>query len=251
MTESYAAHHYGARAQDYVASTVHSQGGDLDAIERAAQGKQWRRVLDLGCGGGHVAYRLAAHAAEVIACDVTDQMLRAVDAEAICRGLTNIRTIQAPAERLPFEDGAFDAVFCRFTMHHWNDAAAGLREARRVLARHGEAMFIDVTAPTVAVADSWLQTLELLRDVSHVRNYSVAEWRKLLGDAGFVLKEVSTDRLRMEFGSWVARTQTPQERIAAIRSLQEVAPEDVARILEIENDGSFTLDVSIFSSDVM
>ncbi|GBQ88038.1 SAM-dependent methyltransferase [Acetobacter nitrogenifigens DSM 23921 = NBRC 105050] len=112
-------------------------------------------------------------------------------------------------------------------------------------------MFIDVTAPAVAVADSWLQTLELLRDVSHVRDYSVVEWRKLLDDAGFALKDVSTDRLRMEFGSWVARTQTPPERIAAIRSLQEAAPEEVVRLLGIESDGSFTLDVSVFSVEAV
>lgn len=154
--------------------------------------------------------------------------------------------MQAPAEKLPFEDRSFDAIFCRFTTHHWSDAVAGLREARRVLAPSGMALFIDVTAPPSALLDSWLQSMELLRDISHIRNYGVAEWATLLGQTGFVLQTVGTHRLRMDFESWVARTKTPPERVVAIRSLQRTAPDDVVRHFGIEADGSFMIDVSSF-----
>lgn len=246
MTEPYAAKHYAARAQDYVASTVHSQGNDLDRVERLVVGREMRRVLDIGCGGGHVTYRLAPHVGEVVACDVTGPMLDAVAQETTRQGLSNVTTVQAPAEKLPFEHGSFDAVFCRFTTHHWSDAVAGLREARRVLAPSGMALFIDVTAPPTGLLDSWLQSMELLRDISHVRDYTVTEWTILLGQAGFVLQSVGTHRLRMDFKSWVARTKTPSERVAAIRSLQQAAPDEVMRYFGIEADGSFTIDVSSF-----
>ncbi|GFE93821.1 class I SAM-dependent methyltransferase [Acetobacter persici] len=246
MTEPYAAKHYAARAQDYVASTVHSQGSDLDRVEGLVAGQELRRVLDIGCGGGHVTYRLAPHVGEVVACDVTGPMLDAVAQEAARQGLSNITTVQAPAENLPFEHGSFDAVFCRFTTHHWSDALAGLREARRVLAPSGMALFIDVTAPPSALLDSWLQSMELLRDISHVRDYTVAEWTTLLGQVGFVLQSAGTHRLRMDFESWVARTKTPPERVAAIRSLQQAAPDDITRYFGIEADGSFMIDVSSF-----
>ncbi|WP_215747835.1 class I SAM-dependent methyltransferase [Gluconobacter sp. P1C6_b] len=246
MTEPYAAKHYSARAQDYVSSTVHSQGSDLDMIERLVVKKELRRVLDLGCGGGHVTYRLAPHVGEVVACDVTGPMLDAVTQEAARRGLSNVTAVQTSAEELPFEDGSFDAVFCRFTTHHWSDAIAGLREARRVLSPSGTALFIDVTAPPSALLDSWLQSIELLRDLSHVRDYTVAEWADLLGQAGFVLQTVGTHRLRMDFESWVARTNTPPERVVAIRSLQQAAPEEVKRYFGIEADGSFMIDASSF-----
>ncbi|AQS92083.1 SAM-dependent methyltransferase [Gluconobacter albidus] len=246
MTEPYAAKHYAARAHDYVASTVHSQGSDLDRVENLVAGREIRRVLDIGCGGGHVTYRLAPHVREVVACDVTGPMLDAVAQEAARQGLSNVTTVQAPAENLPFKDGSFDAVFCRFTTHHWSDAVAGLREARRVLAPSGMALFIDVTAPPSGLLDSWLQSMELLRDISHVRDYTVAEWTTLLGQAGFVLQSVGIHRLRMDFESWVARTKTPSERVAAIRSLQQAAPDDVTRYFGIEADGSFMIDVSSF-----
>lgn len=248
MTEPYAAKHYAARAQDYVTSIVHSQGSDLDRIESLVAGKKLGRVLDIGCGGGHVTYRLAPHVGEVVACDVTGQMLDAVAQEAARQGLSNVTVVQAPAEKLPFEHGSFDAVFCRFTTHHWSDALAGLREARRVLVPSGMALFIDVTAPPSALLDSWLQSMELLRDISHVRDYTVAEWTTLLGQAGFVLQSIGTHRLRMDFESWIARTKTPSVRVAAIRSLQQAAPDDVMRHFEIEADGSFMIDVRTFQA---
>lgn len=246
MSEPYTAKHYALRAQDYVASTVHSQGLDLDRVESLVAGKELRRVLDIGCGGGHVTYRLAPHVGEVVACDVTGPMLDAVAQEAARQGLSNVTTVQAPAEKLSFEHGSFDAVFCRFTTHHWSDALAGLREARRVLAPSGMALFIDVTTPPSGLLDSWLQSMELLRDISHVRDYTVAEWTTMLGQAGFVLHSFGTNRLRMDFESWVARTKTPSERVAAIRSLQQAAPDDVTRYFGIEADGSFMIDVSSF-----
>lgn len=41
--------------------------------------------------------------------------------------------VQARAENLPFEDDLFDAGLAVLTVHHWSDAAAGLRELRRVV----------------------------------------------------------------------------------------------------------------------
>ena len=43
--------------------------------------------------------------------------------------------VQGVAEHLPFRDGAFDAALGTFTVHHWSDQAAGLRELRRVSGR--------------------------------------------------------------------------------------------------------------------
>ena len=105
------------------------------------------RVLDLGCGGGHVSYRAAPLVAQVVACDITQSMLDEVARTAAERGLTNVIVRQAAAEKLPFESGSFDVVLCRFTAHHWQAMEAGLREARRVLKNSGRAVFVDTIAP--------------------------------------------------------------------------------------------------------
>lgn len=243
----FAAGHYEARASAYVESAVHSQGSDLDAIVQTVQGRGFGRILDLGCGGGHVSYAVAPHVGQIVACDITAGMLKAVQDEASKRGLSNIEVRQASAENLPFEDCSFDAVLCRFTAHHWDGFEAGLREARRVLKPGGLAIFVDVTAPEDAVSDSWLQALELMRDISHVRDYSIGEWAGALERSGFSVEGLTRSRLRMACESWVARTQAPLERVDGIRSLQRGAPVAVKERLGLEEEGSFLLDVTVFT----
>lgn len=231
--QDFAAAHYAPRAGDYVTSAVHAAGPDLDQMERLLRDLKPARVLDLGCGGGHVSYRAALHAKEVVACDPTKAMLEMVAAEAAKRGLGNIETLAAAAEQLPFADASFDAVLCRFTAHHWADLGAGLREACRVLKPGGAAVFIDSIAPEDAVLDSHLQAIELLRDPSHVRNYRVSEWQARLGEAGFKLRNLVVRRVPILFEGWVARTRMPPATEAVLRSLIQAAPAGVRKHLAV------------------
>lgn len=238
--------HYGPRASAYVTSAVHSSGPDLDQMERALRGGRFGRVLDLGCGGGHVSYRAAPHVGEVVACDVTPAMIAAVKATAAERGLVNIRGVVAPAEALPFEHASFDAVLCRFTAHHWAGLAAGLAEARRVAKPGALLVFIDTVAPDDRAADTHLQVIEYLRDPSHVRNYSISELSDALSRAGFAVESVTPRALHMDFAVWTQRTNTPAEKIALLKQLQKEAGAGVRRQLAIEADGSFDLEGATF-----
>src|SRR6202012_802600 len=83
---------FGPRANAYVESAVHSQGADLEAIGTLAEKLRPELALDMGAGGGHVAYALARHAKRVIATDLSSEMLAAVARPARERGLTNIQT---------------------------------------------------------------------------------------------------------------------------------------------------------------
>lgn len=246
LQTNFAAETYASRARDYVTSAVHSAGADLDQI--AAELQTWKvsRVLDLGCGGGHVSYCAAPYVAEVVACDVTQSMLEAVAATAAERGFGNIATQQAPAEKLPFDDRYFDAVLCRFTAHHWQDMERGLWEARRVLKPGGRAIFIDSVVPADRTLDTHMQAVELLRDASHVRNYSVAEWISALGRSNFAVESLTIRTLRMEFAVWIARTRTSTLHAEAIRSLQTTAPAVVQDHFRIDAEGSFDLDAATF-----
>jgi len=239
---AFTAQHYHPRAQDYVASAVHATGADLDQIETVLRGHDDARVLDLGCGGGHVSYRAALHVREVVACDITPGMLEAVTSRAEELQLANIRTQQAAAETLPFAAESFDFVLSRFSAHHWHGFEAGLREARRVLKPSGMAMFVDVMAPADPLCDTYLQAMEVLRDASHVRNYSLAEWAGALARSGFGVESVTTRKLRMEFSVWVARTATPEAGVQAIRTLQLAAPAAVCEHFRMAGDGSFDLE---------
>lgn len=239
---------FGPRASAYLTSAVHAQGADLAALAALAEGQAGARVLDLGCGGGHVAYAVAPHVAEVVACDLSRQMLDVVAQSARDRGLTNLQTVEAAAEDLPFADASFDVVLSRYSAHHWRDFAAGLRQAARVLRPGGRAGFVDTVSVGGAAIDTFLQAIELLRDTSHVRDRSRAEWEAALEGAGLLAEAVVPFRVRLDFPSWIARMRTPPALATAIRALQDAMAAPVRRHLAVEPDGSFVIDVALFTA---
>jgi ubiquinone/menaquinone biosynthesis C-methylase UbiE len=235
---------FGARANAYVESLVHAQGADLDQVAALLKDHHAARVLDLGCGGGHVSFRAAPLVRGVVAYDLSSGMLAAVMRTAAERGLNNITTRQGRTEALPFANAEFEFVLSRYSAHHWHGFAVALAEARRVLRPGGTALFMDAISPGPALLDTYLQGVELIRDPSHVRDYSVAEWVSALAAAGFNVKNITTRRLRLEFASWVARMATPKPQVETIHALQAQMAEDVVKHFVIEADGSFTIDVA-------
>ena len=242
---SLVAHNFGSRSAEYVTSAVHAAGPDLKFLGTLLIPHANARLLDIGCGGGHVSYLAAQHVQQVTAYDLSADMLAAVATTAKERGLGNIVTQQGIAESLPFADASFDIVASRYSAHHWHDVALAMREAHRVVKPGGLVVFIDVAAPGLPIADTHLQTVELLRDSSHVRDYSPAEWLDFLGGAGFIVTEMRRYPLLLEFTSWVARMATPPHFCTAIRELQKVAPSNVSAYFAIQPDGSFTTETIV------
>jgi ubiquinone/menaquinone biosynthesis C-methylase UbiE len=236
------------RAHAYLTSPVHSAGPDLDrARELVAQAlSSDSHALDVGCGGGHLSFALAPHVGRMIALDPSPGMLAAVSQAAAAKGLGQIEARQANAESLPFEAGTFHLVCTRYSTHHWTRLEEALREITRVLAPGGHALIIDTLGHEDPLVDTFLQSIELLRDTSHVRNRSRTEWRSLLRAAGLIELEHANWPLRLEFASWIARMHTPADRAAVIRSLQEGAPREVGQALRIEADGSFAIETGLF-----
>ncbi len=95
------------------------------------------RVLDAGCGGGGMT-RLLAQAVgsggEVVGLDANTQLIewnRSQEKEIDVAG--QIQFQQGDVLHLPFEDGAFDLVWCSRVIHGLNDQVAGVRELARVI----------------------------------------------------------------------------------------------------------------------
>ena len=239
---------FGPRAAAYVTSADHARGADLDRLSSLASSRRGGRVLDLGCGGGHVSFAVAAFAAEVVAYDLSSEMLAAVSAEAARRGLGAITTRQGSAERLPFPDAHFDLVLTRFSAHHWRDLGAALAEMHRVVAADGLAVVMDTISPDAPEADAFLDAVERLRDPSHVRDYSISEWRDALVGAGFRPATPSLGRLRLDFAPWIARMATPPASVAAIRALMDATPPEVAMHFALEADHSFTIETMMLEA---
>jgi SAM-dependent methyltransferase len=226
---------FGAAAAGYAVSPVHSGGPTLEAVvERAAlTGKE--RVLDVGCGAGHTALALARNAAEVVALDLTEEMLATAAGLARERGLANVWFKRGRAEALPFADGAFDLVTSRLCAHHYADPAAATREAARVLRPGGQYLLVDSYAAEDPVLDTYLNAIEVLRDPSHVRNYRLSEWSAMFRAAGFAVELGPRWPVRLEFDAWLARIGTSAPLAVGLRALIDAAPSEVKEALAIDS----------------
>ncbi len=191
-------------AAGYVASRVHREGADLDRIAEWGSGAD--RALDVATGAGHTARALAGDGVEeVVAADAAPAMAATAD------GIEGVAGVVADAERLPFGTG-FDAVTCRIAAHHFPEPDRFVAEAARVLHPGGTLILEDNVAPADPALDAFLNGIERLRDPTHVRSYSVPEWRSMLSRAGFeVLDSVSFSKT-LTYDDWVERIDTSAER---------------------------------------
>jgi SAM-dependent methyltransferase len=105
----------------------------------------------------------------------------------------------ARAEALPFADGSFDVVACRTAAHHFADPALAVAEMARVSA--GRVLLVDTE-----FMGEQVEQAEALRDPSHVRNYTEAEWRGFAESAGLHIEIVEHFEHAFDLAAWLART---------------------------------------------
>ena len=74
----------------------------------------------------------------------------------------------------------------------------------------------------------------MIRDPSHVRNYSIKDWVHFIEDAGFELTTLEKQTLKLDFDSWVQRMKTPEDQIKTLKYLQENAADVVKKYFNIQ-----------------
>ena len=117
------------------------------AADVAAVAPDGARVLEVGCGPGHLSVELARqHRLEVTGLDLDPAMIaraRANTDRALNRGGSRPSFLVGDVAALAFPDQSFDLVVSTLSMHHWADPAAGLAEIGRVLRTGGRALIWD------------------------------------------------------------------------------------------------------------
>lgn len=236
---------FGPAAADYATFSYHAAGPDLAPMLAAAELRGAERVLDLGCGPGHTALLFAPHVEEVVALDPTEAMLIEARRLAGERRIDNVRFELGVAEAVPCPDTAFDRVVSRQSAHHWSDIRGAVGEIVRVLAPGGLFVLIDTLAPEEPPLDAFLNRVELLRDSSHVRDYTVSEWRAMLVEVGLEMQEAGTWGIPIEFAAWVKRSRTPATEVAELRRCFGAASPAQRKAFEIAMDGSFRIPIGL------
>ena len=160
--------------------------------------------------------RFAPHVEHVVASDITAEMLAEAGKLAVKRGLANVETAHAEAAGLPFPEESFDLVTCRLAAHHFPDPAGFVSESWRVLKPGGVFALVDNISPDTDIlpgasreeADQTAadyNAYEKLRDPSHGRCLSLAEWSALLTRTGFA--DIRSEHMDQDiaFEPWTQR----------------------------------------------
>jgi ubiquinone/menaquinone biosynthesis C-methylase UbiE len=168
-------------------------------LVQAANPQPGNRVLDLACGTGIVARKVAGRLGangRVTGLDLNPHMLTVARAAGEREGRT-IEWREGKAEQLPFPDEEFDLVLCQFGFMFFTDRSAALGEVHRVL-RDGGRLLLDVWQgldrhPFYQTLHSVIEKrlgLSALKDIFALGN--AEEVRTLLAAARFEAVEVES-----------------------------------------------------------
>jgi ubiquinone/menaquinone biosynthesis C-methylase UbiE len=171
----------------------------VDALGEAARGS----VLDVACGPGILSAAIAKGAREVVALDLTPEMLKKARQRCNEAGLANVGFREGNAAELPFADAAFDAVVTRLSVHHFDRPSRVMSEIFRVLRPGGRLVIADVISSEQRTESELQNAIEILRDPSHVRMLPGSELSALVKGAGFAIESQATWDKPREFEEWM------------------------------------------------
>lgn len=147
-------------------------------------------VLEIGCGTGTTALRLAPHAARILATDVSGEMIRIAREKAAAEGCENVTFDVATPESLTIADGSVDAVLAYNVLHLLTDRAAALTRVGRALKPGG--LFISKTPclsemnPLIRVA---VPVMRVFGKAPHVDFFDARGLETAIDVAGFQIFE--------------------------------------------------------------
>jgi ubiquinone/menaquinone biosynthesis C-methylase UbiE len=186
----------------------------VDALGEAARGS----VLDVACGPGILSAAIAKTARDVVAFDLTPQMLNKAAQRCSEAGLGNVSFREGTANELPFADAAFDAVMTRLSVHHFERPGRVMSEIFRVLRPGGSFVIADVISSELPAESELQNAIEILRDPSHVRMLPGSELAALVKEAGFTVESLATWDKPREFEEWMGIVNDPS-RVPPLRAV--------------------------------
>ncbi|KQL58018.1 MULTISPECIES: class I SAM-dependent methyltransferase [Bacillaceae] len=227
---------FGAYAEAYVTSNLHAKGKDLAVLEHLVKEGDAQSIIDIATGGGHVAKKLAAYTKDIVAVDLTPEMLSVAKKHLSDAGIDHVQYVEAAAENLPFEDERFDLAVNRIAAHHFMNVPKFLDETYRILSKEGRFFLLDNVALEDDGVDSAYNQLEKKRDASHIRAYKKSEWLQMVEKAGFTVKRMHTFEKPFLFQDWTDRVQFTTTQKQELSQWMSQLPASVKAALFIKED---------------
>jgi len=146
---------------------------------RVVGGVRGLRVLEIACGNGYLARRLAKDGARtVVGIDLSRPMIERARARERADPV-GVRFRRGDASRMPaFPDGSFDVVVANMALMDIEDGSGAVREVARVLAPGGRFVF-SISHPCFDTDDRSMWLVE--RGIAPDGTYADVVWRKVRG----------------------------------------------------------------------
>jgi ubiquinone/menaquinone biosynthesis C-methylase UbiE len=179
------------------AAALHNAAA-LDSLVRAASPKMTETSLDVACGPGTVVAAFAGHVGRAAGLDTTAAMLDQARRLGARLGLPNVAWYQGDVGALPFADGAFDIVSCRFAFHHFEQPERAFAEMLRVCRSGGRIVVCDAVASDDPARAEAFNAMERLRDPSTVAFRTLAYFFELFRKFGMPMPASSFYKVPVE-----------------------------------------------------
>ncbi len=196
---------FGPSSDAYATSEIHAKGESVGVLLELVRPQADWQAIDVATGAGHTALAFAPHVAQVVATDLTAEMLAKTSELAAARGIANIETKLADAEALPFDDASFDLATCRLAFHHFPNPRRAIREFARVLKPAGVVGFSDNIAVPDEQAAAYYNAYEKLRDPSHIRVYPLSCLQAMFEELGLKVEATRALSKEIEVHEWADR----------------------------------------------
>jgi ubiquinone/menaquinone biosynthesis C-methylase UbiE len=156
----------------------------LKLLVDAARPRPSDASLDIACGPGTVVAAFAAHVRHATGLDATVAMIDQAKTLAAERHLANVAWHLGDVYALPFDDGAFDIVTCRFAFHHFETPAKAFAEMIRVCRPGGRIVLCDGIASANPIKAAAFNAMERHRDPSTAAFQSLTALSALFAGSG-------------------------------------------------------------------
>ena len=190
------------------------------------------RVMEIGAGTGNFLGLFDEVASQLIAVDVTEEMLHIAREQ-----FPSMQLVMGDGAFLPFRSRSVDLVSCAQMLHHVHEPLPLLKEMRRVCAANGSVLVIDQAAPENYEQTAFMNQVEAIRDPSHAASRSPSALRVLLQSAGLEVLEEKVTVVTQTMSKWMAPGEFPEERFAQVEDFIERFGDETGMRFRKENDG--------------
>ena len=221
---------FGNRANSYLSSKIHREGDDLDILANWSRGS--RLALDIATGAGHTAnaiFQKNSSRSRVIAIDISPKMTHTA-----LSAYPSLEVAVSDAESLPFHDDSFDTVVCRIAAHHFPKPRLFLEEVSRVSNSSSVFLFEDNVAPNTPFLNTFLNTVEKLRDPTHIQSHTVDQWTSWIEEQGFNIESATILKKDIPYIPWTTQSNTSKANLTKLNELFINAPPEAKTLFDIK-----------------